>query len=240
MKKQYGVDSMPETAENVAEQYKVSREDQDLFAFRSQLKTARAQQEGVFAEEIVPVSIPPQKDPLVFDTDEHPRASTLEKLAALQPTRENGSVTAGNASGVNDGAATMLVANEAAVKQHGRAYGENSGHGDRWRRTEDHVHPVPAVQKLLKKQGISIDEIDVLSSTKPSPPRAWLCCGSWALPMTTPGEPERWCHCPRPPTGHVRRAPAADCGTPLQRTGGRYACAPCVCGQGIATLIERV
>jgi len=121
MKKQYGIDSMPETAENVAEQYKISREDQDLFAFRSQEKTARAQKEGRFAEEIVPVSIPRRKqDPLVFDTDEHPRESTLEKLAALPtPFRENGSVTAGNASGINDGAAAMLVASETAVKQQG-------------------------------------------------------------------------------------------------------------------------
>src|SRR5690606_26815684 len=117
MKQQYGIESMPETAENVAEQFHISREDQDLFAFRSQQKAARAQREGLFAQEIVPVSIPRRKqDPLVFDTDEHPRNTTLEKLASLPtPFRENGTVTAGNASGVNDGAAAMLVASEAAV-----------------------------------------------------------------------------------------------------------------------------
>ncbi|HCL39624.1 MAG TPA: 3-oxoadipyl-CoA thiolase, partial [Marinobacter hydrocarbonoclasticus] len=166
MKKQYGVDSMPETAENVAEQYNISREDQDLFAFRSQQKTARAQQEGVFAEEIVPVSIPRRKqDPLVFDTDEHPRASTLKKLAALPaPFRENGSVTAGNASGVNDGAAAMLVASEAAVKQHGlKPMAKILGMATAG--VEPRIMgigPVPAVQKLLKKQGISLDDIDVI------------------------------------------------------------------------------
>ncbi len=121
MKKQYGIDSMPETAESVAEQYKVSREDQDLFAFRSQEKTARAQKEGRFTEEIVPVSIPRRKqDPLLFDTDEHPRESILEKLASLPtPFRENGSVTAGNASGVNDGAAALIIGSEEAGKRAG-------------------------------------------------------------------------------------------------------------------------
>jgi len=107
MQRQYGTDAMPETAENVAEQFNVTREDQDLFAFRSQQKTAEAQKQGHFAEEIVAISIPRRKqEALVFDTDEHPRVTTLEKFAALStPFRKGGSVTAGNASGVNDGAA---------------------------------------------------------------------------------------------------------------------------------------
>lgn len=107
MQRQYGTDAMPETAENVAEQFNVTREDQDLFALRSQQKTAEAQKQGHFAEEIVAISIPRRKqEALVFDTDEHPRVTTLEKFAALStPFRKGGSVTAGNASGVNDGAA---------------------------------------------------------------------------------------------------------------------------------------
>src|SRR5690625_5284125 len=121
MKKAYGVDSMPETAENVAEQFDISREDQDAFALRSQQKAAAAQQAGRFASEITPIEIPRRKpEPLVFDQDEHLRETSLEKLAGLPtPFREGGSITAGNASGVNDGAAAMLVASQAAVEKHG-------------------------------------------------------------------------------------------------------------------------
>src|SRR5699024_144675 len=109
------------TAENVAEQFHISREDQDLFAYNSQLKAKQAQENGRLAREIVPVEVPRRKqEPLVFDTDEHPRATSLDKLAALRtPFRDNGTVTAGNASGVNDGAAALIVASEQAVKQHG-------------------------------------------------------------------------------------------------------------------------
>src|SRR5690606_7350312 len=166
MKKQYGIDSMPETAENVAEQFNISREDQDLFALRSQEKTAKAQAAGIFAEEIVAIEIPRRKqEPLIFDTDEHPRASTLEKLAALPaPFRENGSVTAGNASGVNDGAAAMLVASADAVQKHGlkpvaRILGmATAGVEPRIMG----IGPVPAVRELLDKQGLTIDQIDVI------------------------------------------------------------------------------
>ena len=121
LKKQYGIDSMPETGENVAEQFKVSREDQDSFALRSQEKAAAAQSNGRLAREIVPVSIPQRKgDPVIVEKDEHPRATTLQKLASLgTPFREDGSVTAGNASGVNDGAAAMILASEKAVKKYG-------------------------------------------------------------------------------------------------------------------------
>ncbi len=122
MKKQYGVDSMPETGENVAEQFKVSREDQDAFALRSQAKAAAAQENGRLAKEITPVTIPARKgDPVVVDRDEHPRATTLEALAKLGTPfkRDGGTVTAGNASGVNDGAAALIIASEAAAKKHG-------------------------------------------------------------------------------------------------------------------------
>ncbi len=121
MKAQYGIDSMPETAENVAEDFKISREDQDKFALESQARASRAQKNGRFAREITPVTIPQKKgDPIIVDRDEHPRETTLEKLAALgTPFRKGGSVTAGNASGVNDGAAALLIASEAAVKRFG-------------------------------------------------------------------------------------------------------------------------
>src|SRR5690606_35903464 len=120
MKKQYGVDSMPETGENVAEDFNVSRQDQDAFALRSQEKAAAAQENGRLAREIVPVTIPQRKgEPVIVDRDEHPRATSLEALAKLgTPFREGGTVTAGNASGVNDGAAALIVASEAAIKQY--------------------------------------------------------------------------------------------------------------------------
>src|SRR5690606_12008958 len=172
MKKQYGIDSMPETAENVAEQFNISREDQDLFALRSQEKTAKAQAAGIFAEEIVAIEIPRRKqEPLIFDKDEHPRASTLEKLAALPaPFRENGSDTAGNASRANEraaanlGAAAMLVASADAVQKHGlkpvaRILGmATAGVEPRIMG----IGPVPAVRKLLDKQGLTIDQVDVI------------------------------------------------------------------------------
>jgi len=120
LKAMHGVDTMPETAENVADQFSINREDQDAFALRSQQRTADAQQSGRLAEEITPVTIPQRKtDPIIFDTDEHPRASTtLEALTKLSPVvREGGTVTAGNASGINDGAAAVIIASEAAVKK---------------------------------------------------------------------------------------------------------------------------
>ena len=121
LKKQYGIDSMPETGENVAEQFQVTREDQDVFALRSQEKAAAAQGNGRLAREITPVAIPQRRgDDLVIERDEHPRGTSLEKLAALKtPFREGGTVTAGNASGVNDGAAALIIASEEAAKKHG-------------------------------------------------------------------------------------------------------------------------
>ncbi len=240
---------MPETAENVAEQYNISREDQDLFAFRSQQKTARAQQEGVFAEEIVPVSIPRRKqDPLVFDTDEHPpRASTLEKLAALPaPFRENGSVTAGNASGVNDGAAAMLVASEAAVKQHGlKPMAKILGMATAG--VEPRIMgigPVPAVQKLLKKQGISLNDIDVIELNEAFAAQGLAVLRELGIADDDPPRvnPNGGAIALGHPLGMSGARLLQTAAHQLQRTGGRYAlCTMCVgVGQGIATLIERV
>ncbi|WP_323752965.1 3-oxoadipyl-CoA thiolase [Marinobacter sp.] len=247
MKKQYGTDSMPETAENVAEKFHVSREDQDQFAFRSQQKTARAQSLGVFAEEIVPISIPRRKqDPLIFDTDEHPRESSLEKLAALPtPFRENGSVTAGNASGVNDGAAAMLVASQEAVDKHGlkpmakilgmaTAGVEPSIMG---------IGPVPAVRKLLEKQGVSIDEVDVIELNEAFAAQGLAVLRELGVADDDPRvNPNGGAIALGHPLGMSGARLLMTAAYQLQRTGGRYAvCTMCVgVGQGIATLIERV
>src|SRR5690606_30250687 len=166
MKAQYGVDSMPETAENVADQFKVSREDHDAFALASQAKTAAAQKAGVFDAEITPVHIPQRKgDPLVVDTDEHPRETTLEALAKLKPiVRPDGTITAGNASGVNDGACAMLVASESAARDHGltpRARIVAMATAGVEPRIMG-IGPAPATQKALALAGLSLDQIDVI------------------------------------------------------------------------------
>ena len=167
MKKQYGVDSMPETGENVAEDFNISREDQDAFAARSQDKAVAAQENGNLAAEITPVTIPQRKgDAIVVDKDEHPRpGTTAEKLAKLPtPFREGGSVTAGNASGVNDGAAALIVASEAAVKKYGLTPiakvvgGATAGVAPRIMG----FGPAPASKKLLARLGWSSDQLDVI------------------------------------------------------------------------------
>jgi len=167
MKKQYGVDSMPETGENVAEDFNISREDQDAFAARSQDKAVAAQENGNLAEEITPVTIPQRKgDAIVVDKDEHPRpGTTAEKLAKLPtPFREGGSVTAGNASGVNDGAAALIVASEAAVKKYGLTPiarvvgGATAGVAPRIMG----FGPAPASKKLLARLGWSTEQLDVI------------------------------------------------------------------------------
>jgi len=166
MKAQYGVDSMPETGENVAEDYAVSREDQDRFALRSQQKAAEAQGNGRLAREITPVTIPQKKgDPVVVERDEHPRATTLEALAKLPtPFRKGGTVTAGNASGVNDGAAALIIASEAAAKRHGLTPiarilgGAAAGVPPRVMG----IGPAPASQKLMARLGLSAADFDVV------------------------------------------------------------------------------
>ena len=165
MQSQYGIDSMPETADNVAEDFQVSREDQDAFAARSQARYAAAQKEGRFKDEMMPVSIPQRKgDPIIFDADEHPRAgTTVEALAKLKGINgPDKTVTAGNASGVNDGAAAMLLANEDIAKSHeplARVVGMVAA-GVEPRIMG--IGPVPATEKLLKKTGLKIDQMDVI------------------------------------------------------------------------------
>lgn len=166
MKAQFGIDSMPETAENVAADFNVSRVDQDAFAVRSQARAAAAIASGRFAQEITPVVIPQRKgDPIVVDTDEHPRATTMEVLAKLgTPFRQGGSVTAGNSSGVNDGGAITLLASERAVKQYGlepmaRIVGSSAaGVAPRIMG----IGPVPAVRKVLDRHGWTIGDLDIV------------------------------------------------------------------------------
>ena len=167
MKKQYGVDSMPETGDNVAIDYKVSREDQDAFAVRSQAKAAAAQENGRLAREIAPVSVPQRKgDPVVVSRDEHPRTTSIEALARLKPVNriEGATVTAGNASGVNDGAAALVIASEAAAKKYGLAPiarimgGAAAGVPPRIMG----IGPVQASRRLMARLGLGVDQLDVI------------------------------------------------------------------------------
>ncbi len=166
MKAQYGIDSMPETGENVAEEFDVSREDQDAFALRSQQRAAAAQQNGRLAAEIAPVTIPQRRgEPRVVDHDEHPRATSAEALAGLgTPFRKGGTVTAGNASGVNDGAAALIVASEAAARRHGLTPiarvlgGAVAGVAPRIMG----IGPAPASQKLMARLGLEVQDFDVI------------------------------------------------------------------------------
>ncbi|WP_174244864.1 3-oxoadipyl-CoA thiolase [Pseudomonas sp. S35] len=165
MKDQYGVDAMPQTADNVADDYKVSRADQDAFALRSQQRTAAAQAAGYFAEEIVPVRVAHKKGETVVDHDEHPRDTTLEALTKLKPVNgPDKTVTAGNASGVNDGAAALILASAEAVKKHGltaraRVLGmASAGVAPRVMG----IGPVPAVRKLVERLGLAVTDFDVI------------------------------------------------------------------------------
>lgn len=247
MKKQYGIDSMPETAENVAAEFEVSREDQDLFALRSQEKAARAQRDGTLAEEIVPVSVARRKqEPLIVEKDEHPRSTTLEKLASLPtPFREGGSVTAGNASGVNDGAAAMLVASESAVKKHqlrpmAKILGMATAGVDP---RIMGVGPIPAVRKLLDRLDLSIDEVDVIELNEAFAAQGLAVLrGLGVKDDDTRVNPNGGAIALGHPLGMSGARLLLTAAHQLQRTGGKYAlCTMCVgVGQGIATLIERV
>lgn len=248
MKQMYGTESMPETAENVAEQFNISREDQDAFAYRSQQRTATAQANGILAEEIIPVMIPQRKtDPLVFDTDEHARASTtLEALAKLPtPFRENGSVTAGNASGVNDGACAMLVASETALSEHSlqpiaRVVGMATAG------VEPRIMgfgPSPASRKVLAMTGLSLDDMDVIELNEAFAAQALAVTRDLGLPddaahVNANGGAISLGH----PLGMSGARLVTTAAYQLQRTGGRYAlCTMCIgVGQGIAMIIERV
>jgi len=248
MKAQYGVDSMPETGENVAEQFKVSREDQDKMALRSQLKAVAAQESGRFGDEIVPVLIPQAKgEPTKVDKDEHPRGdTTLEKLAKLgTPFRKNGTVTAGNASGVNDGACALIVASEQAAKQHGltpRARVLGMAVAGVEPRIMG-IGPAPASQKLLKRLGLSIDQMDVIELNE-----AFASQGLAVLRMLGVADddarvnPNGGAIALGHPLGMSGARLVTTATAELQRKKGRYAlCTMCIgVGQGIAMIIERV
>jgi 3-oxoadipyl-CoA thiolase len=247
MKKQYGIDSMPETGENVAEQFRVSRADQDAFALRSQQRALRAQANGVLAEEIVPVSIPAKKgEPTVVSKDEHPRETSLEALAKLPtPFRAGGTITAGNASGVNDGACALLVASEAAAKRFGltpRARIVGTAVAGVEPRIMG-IGPAPASRKLLKRLALRIDAMNVIELNEAFASQALavlreLGIADDAAHVNPNGGAIALGH----PLGASGARLVTTASYQLARTKGRYAlCTMCIgVGQGIAMVIERV
>ena len=247
MKGAYGDDTMPSTAENVAQEWQVSRADQDAFAVGSQDKAATAQENGRFAAEIVPVSIPQRKgDPITVDRDEHPRKTSVEALGKLKPiVRADGTVTAGNASGVNDGAAAMIIASEEAAKRNGlvpRARIVGGGIAGVEPRIMG-IGPAPASQKLLKRLGLSISDMDVIEINEAFAAQALPVLRELGLPDDAPHvNPNGGAIALGHPLGMSGARLALTATEELHRTGGRYAlCAMCIgVGQGIALVIERV
>ncbi|MFG6652937.1 3-oxoadipyl-CoA thiolase [Scandinavium sp. M-37] len=247
MKARYGVDSMPETAENVAQEFGVSRADQDAFALRSQQRTAQAQEKGLFADELIVVSVPQRKgDALNFERDEHPRATSLESLAKLKGVvRADGSVTAGNASGVNDGACALLLASEQALTRHdlqplARIVGIAAagvaprimGYG-----------PSPAVRKVLAQTGLTLAQMDVIELNEAFAAQALAVTRSLGLADDAAHvNPNGGAIALGHPLGASGGRLAMTAAYQLKRTGGRYAlCTMCIgVGQGIALIIERV
>ena len=247
MKRQYGVDSMPETAENVAVEFGISRADQDMFAMASQLKAARAQHDGTLAQEIVGVEIAQKKgDPVRVTLDEHPRETSLESLGKLKGVvRPDGSVTAGNASGVNDGACALLLANQSAADQYGlrrraRVVGmATAGVEPRIMG----IGPAPATQKLLKQLGMTLEQFDVIELNEAFASQGLAVLRTLGLrdddPRVNPNGGAI-------ALGHPLGASGARLITTalyqLERIGGRFAlCTMCIgVGQGIALVIERL
>ena len=247
MQKQYGIDSMPETAENVAEQFAIGRADQDAFALRSQQRWAAANEAGRFADELVPVTLPQRKgDPLVVDTDEHPRPeTTLEALAKLRaPFREGGTVTAGNASGVNDGACALLLASGEAAGTHGleplaRVVGVVSA-GVEPRIMG--IGPVPATRKLLARTGVTLDQVDVIELNEAFAAQGLACTRELGLADDDPRvNPNGGAIAVGHPLGMSGARLVTTAAYELRRRQGRYAlCTMCIgVGQGIALLLER-
>jgi 3-oxoadipyl-CoA thiolase len=247
MRDAYGDDTMPSTAENVAEEFQISREDQDGFAHRSQEKTAAAQANGRLAAEIVSVEIPQRKgDPILVDSDEHPRLTSLEALAKLKPiVRKDGSVTAGNASGVNDGAAALIIASEEAAKRNGltprvRILGAAvAGVPPRIMG----IGPAPASEKLLKRLGLKIGDMDVIELNEAFAAQGLAVMRQLGIPDDAPHvNPNGGAIALGHPLGMSGARLALTATEELQRDGGRYALATmCIgVGQGIALAIERV
>ena len=247
MRDQYGDDTMPSTAENVADEFQISREDQDAFALRSQEKTAAAQANGRLSAEIVPVTIPQRKgDALVVDRDEHPRPTSLEALARLKPiVRSDGTVTAGNASGVNDGAAAMIIASEEAAKRHGltpRARilgGAVAGVPPRIMG----IGPAPATGKLLERLSLTPADLDVIELNEAFAAQGLAVLRQLMLADDDPRvNPNGGAIALGHPLGMSGARLAMTTTDELQRNGGRYGLATmCIgVGQGIALALEKV
>jgi 3-oxoadipyl-CoA thiolase len=247
LKAEYGIDSMPETAENVAEEYQVSREDQDKFAAESQRRAAGAQANGRLAAEIVPVTIPQRKgDPVIVDRDEHPRETSVEALGRLKPiVREDGSITAGNASGVNDGAAALIVASQAAVEKYGltpRAKvlgGAVAGVPPRIMG----IGPAPATEKLLERLSLQVADLDVIELNEAFAAQGLAVMRQLGLTDDAAHvNPNGGAIALGHPLGMSGARLALTATEELQRSGGRYGLATmCIgVGQGIALALERV
>jgi 3-oxoadipyl-CoA thiolase len=248
MKKQYGVDSMPETGENVAEDYRVSREDQDAFAVRSQARAAASQENGRLAKEITPVTIPQRKgDPVIVVRDEHPRATTMEVLAKLGTPfkKEGGTVTAGNASGVNDGAAALIIASEAAAKKYGLTPiarilgGAAAGVPPRIMG----IGPIPASRKLMARLGMTQDQFDVIELNEAFASQGLAVLRELGIAdddgrVNRNGGAIALGH----PLGMSGARITGTAALELRQTGGRYSLSTmCIgVGQGIAVALERV
>jgi 3-oxoadipyl-CoA thiolase len=247
LKAEFGIDSMPETAENVAEEFQVSRDDQDRFAAESQRRAAAAGANGRLAAEIVSVNIPQRKgDPIVVDRDEHPRETTLEKLAALKPiVRPDGTVTAGNASGVNDGAAALIVASRAAVDRHGltpRARVLGTAVAGVPPRIMG-IGPAPASAKLLDRLGLHISDIDVVELNEAFAAQGLAVMRQLGLADDAAHvNPNGGAIALGHPLGMSGARLALTATEELQRSGGKLAlCTMCIgVGQGIALALERV
>jgi len=247
MKKQYGVDSMPETGENVAEDYRISREDQDAFALGSQTKAATAQKNGRLAGEITPVTIPQRKgDDVIVSADEHPRATTLEALAKLGTPfkKDGGSVTAGNSSGVNDGAAALIIASEAAARKYGLTpiarvlAGATAGVPPRVMG----IGPAPAAQKLMDMLGFSEDRLDVIELNEAFASQALATLRQLGIADDDPRvNPNGGAIALGHPLGMSGARIAGTAALQLASQKGRYALAAmCIgVGQGIAVALER-
>ena len=247
MEEVHGVDSMPETAENVAQDYQISRQDQDVFALKSQQKAAKAQASGRFAKEIVGVPIPQRKgEPIIVDRDEHPRETTLEALAKLKPIgRPDGSVTAGNASGVNDGSAAMIIASEAAIEKHGltpraRVLGmATRGLAPRIMG----MGPAPATRAVLERAKLNLSDMDVIELNEAFAAQGLAVLRDLGLPDDDARvNPNGGAIALGHPLGMSGARLALTAAEELQQRGGRYAlCTMCIgVGQGIALAIERV
>ena len=248
MKAKYGVDSMPETAENVADEFHVSRDDQDRFALRSQQRTAAAQAQGFFAEEIVRVEVPQKNGPPVWvENDEHPRPdSTYEALARLKPVvKPNGTITAGNASGINDGACALLIASEDAAKSAGlrpRARIVAAAAAGVAPRIMG-IAPIPATQKVLTLAGMQISQMDVIELNEAFASQALAVVRGLGIADDSPRvNPNGGAIAIGHPLGASGARLATTALHQLERTGGRYAlCTMCIgVGQGIAMILERV